>query len=47
MNDDEHEKERKKLKVYPYIFALLMLLRGISENVFRTGSEIVIMMQSN
>ena len=24
-----------------------MLLRGISENVFRTGSEIVIMMQSN
>lgn len=41
MVDVDDESQRKKLRIYPYFFAVLMILRGVSENVFRTGSELV------
>jgi hypothetical protein len=37
----DNEKERKGLLIIPCFFAILMVVRGISENLFRTGSEII------
>lgn len=41
MVDDEHMDKRKKLRFFPLPFAFLMIARGVSENIFRTGSELV------
>jgi len=37
----DNEKERKGLLIIPGFFAILMIVRGVSENLFRTGSEII------
>ena len=43
----EKETERKNVIIVPGFFAVLLLVRGVSENLFRTGSQIVYMLNGN
>ena len=38
------ETKRKKLKYLQMVFSFLMIMRGVSENILRTGSEIIYVM---